>query len=124
MKQLELRIATEVTNTALQVGSNLKRVDAATAARELALRRLEAESSKFEVGLSTNFFVVQAQRDLADAQHAELRAQLDYRKSIVDFERSQETSLAGAGITLVAAGGTQNAARAGGGGGAGGGNTP
>jgi outer membrane protein len=125
VKQLELRIATEVTNTALQVGSNLKRVEAATAARELAVRRLEAETSKFEVGLSTNFFVVQAQRDLADAQNVELRALLDYRKSLVDFDRVQETSLAGAGITLVATGGTQNAARAGSGGGGGGNqNTP
>jgi outer membrane protein len=125
MKQLELRIATEVTNTALQVGSNEKRVEAATAARELAQRRLEAETSKFEVGLSTNFFVVQAQRDLADAQNAELRALLDYRKSIVDFERVQETSLSSAGITVVTTGGTLNAPRAGGGGGGGGGgNTP
>ncbi len=125
MKALELQIATEVTNAALQVESTLKQVAAATAARELAQRRLEAESSKFEVGLSTNFFVVQAQRDLSDAQNAELRSQLDYRKSLVDFERVQETSLAGAGITVVAAGGIANqpranAAGAGGGGGGGG----
>jgi outer membrane protein len=108
------------------VQSNLKRVEAATAARELALRRLEAESSKFEVGLSTNFFVVQAQRDLADAQNAELRAQLDYRQSLVEFERSQETSLTNAGITLVNTAGTTNATRATGtsGGGGGGGNNP
>ena len=39
----------------------------------------EAEQSRFEVGLSTNFFVVQAQRDLRDAQNSELRALLDYR---------------------------------------------
>ena len=36
--------------------------------------KLEAEQSKFEVGMSTNYFVVQAQRDLADAQNNELRA--------------------------------------------------
>ena len=61
-----------------------------SAARELAERRLEAEQSRFEVGLSTNFFVVQAQRDLRDAQNAELRALLDYRRAQVDFERVQE----------------------------------
>lgn len=112
IKALELQVATEVTNIALQVESTLKQVEAATAARELANRRLEAESSKFEVGLSTNFFVVQAQRDLADAQNAELRAQLDYRKSLVDFERVQETSLANAGINLVTPGASTNAPRA------------
>ena len=81
--------------------SNVKRVEAATAARELAQKRLEAETSKFEVGLSTNFFVVQAQRDLAEAENTELRARLDYQKSRVDFERVQETSLFRAGISVV-----------------------
>ena len=47
------------------VQANLRRVEASTAARELAQKRLEAEQSRFEVGLTTNFFVVQAQRDLA-----------------------------------------------------------
>ena len=42
-------------------------------------RGSNAEQSRFEVGLSTNFFVVQAQRDLATAQNSELRALLDYR---------------------------------------------
>lgn len=101
IRQLELQVATEVTNTGLQVRSNLQRVEAAAAARELSERRLEAEQSKFEVGLSTNFFVVQAQRDLLDAQNTELRALSDYRKSLVDFERVQETSLSRAGITIV-----------------------
>lgn len=105
VKALELEVATEVTNAALQVQSNVKRVDAATAARALAERRLEAEQSKFEVGLSTNFFVVQAQRDLADAQNTELLARLDYQKSLVDFERSQATSLSRAGITVINGGG-------------------
>ena len=101
IKALELTVATEVTNAALQVQSNLKRVEAASAARALAERRLDAEQSKFDVGLSTNFFVVQAQRDLADAQNIELRARLDYQKSQVEYERSQETSLTRAGITVV-----------------------
>jgi outer membrane protein TolC len=108
IRALELNVATEVTNTALQVESNLKRVEAASAARELAQRRLEAEQSKFEVGMSTNYFVVQAQRDLRDSQNVELRTLLDYRKSLVDFERVQETSLSRAGITVVAGSGVSN----------------
>ena len=90
IRALELQVATEVTNAALQLESNVKRLDAAMAARELANKRLEAEQSKFEVGISTNFFVVQAQRDLSDAQNVELRALADYRKSLVEFERVQE----------------------------------
>lgn len=117
LRQVELNIATQVTNIALQVEANWKRVEASRAARELAHRRLEAEQSKFEVGLSTNFFVVQAQRDLSDAENVELRAILDYRKSLVDFERVQQTSLGNAGISLTSAGqtGTTGTTQTGGG---------
>jgi outer membrane protein TolC len=97
LRALEVQVAAEVANAALTVQSNLKRVDAARAARELAQQQLEAEQSKFEVGMSTNFFVVQAQRDLADAENVELRALADYRKSLVTFERAQEAPANGAG---------------------------
>ena len=116
LRALELSVATEVTNAALSVESGLKRYEAAQVARELAETRLQAEQSRFEVGLSTNFFVVQAQRDLATAQNTELRALLDYRRAQVDFERSQETPASrGAGITAIAGGGGGGGAVAGGG---------
>ena len=97
-------MATEVTNAALQVENGLKRYEAADAARMLAQTRLEAEQSRFDVGLSTNFFVVQAQRDLATAQNSALRALLDYRQALVDYQRVQEApGNRGAGITTVMA---------------------
>ena len=97
LRNLEVQIAAEVTNALLTVQSNLKRVEAATAAREFAQKRLEAEQSRFEVGMTTNFFVVQAQRDLRDAANTELRALADYRKSLVNFERSQQAPAGGGG---------------------------
>lgn len=105
IRQIELRIAVEVTNAALQIDAIQEQIEAATASRELAEEQLRAEESKFEVGLSTNFFVVQAQRDLATAQDAELRAILDYQRALIEFDRAQRTSLANAGITVVAGGG-------------------
>ena len=86
----ELTVATEVTNAALQVQNNVEGLAAARAARELSQQRLDAESSRFEVGMSTNYQVVQAQRDLRDAQNSELRALLNYRKSLVEFDRVQQ----------------------------------
>jgi outer membrane protein len=105
MKQIELQVATDVTNAAIQAQNTAESVQAAQAARELAQKKLEAEQSKFEVGMSTNYFVVQAQRDLSDAQNSELRAILNYRKSLVEFERLQSTTLQSLGITLINAGG-------------------
>ena len=102
LRALELTVATEVTNAALQVENSLKSYEAATAARALAQTRLQAEQSRFEVGLSTNFFVVQAQRDLSTAQNSELRALLNYRRALVDFARVQEAPAnRGGGITTV-----------------------
>jgi outer membrane protein TolC len=105
LRAIELQVATEVTNAALQVENGLTRYQAASAARELAQTRLQAEQSRFEVGLSTNFFVVQAQRDLATAQNSELRALLDYRRALVDYQRVQEAPAnRGGGITSINAG--------------------
>ncbi|MFN7982232.1 MAG: TolC family protein [Vicinamibacterales bacterium] len=101
IKQIELQIATDVTNAATNVQNNAERVQAAQAAREFAQRTLEAEQSKFEVGMSTNYFVVQAQRDLATAQNNELQAVLAYRRSLVELERLQQTSLTTSNITIL-----------------------
>jgi outer membrane protein TolC len=103
MRQIELQVATEITNAAVNIQSNVERVQAAQAAREFAQRQLDAENSKFEVGMSTNFLVVQAQQTLANAQNNELQAILNYRKSIVEFDRLQQTTLQNLNVTIVSA---------------------
>ena len=105
IKQIELQIATDVTNAAIQAQNNAEGVQAAQAASELAQKKLEAEQSKFEVGMSTNYFVVQAQRDLADARNTELRAVANYRKALVELDRLQETTLQNLNVTMLNAGG-------------------
>ena len=120
LRALELQVATEVTNAALQVENGLTRYEAAAVARQLAETRLQAEQSRFEVGLSTNFFVVQAQRDLATAQNSELRALLDYRRALVDYARVQEApGNRGGGVTTINAVGGGGGGNPGGGGGGG-----
>ena len=114
LRSLELQVATDVTNAALQVQSGLTRYQAASVARSLSQQRLDAEQSRFDVGLSTNFLVVQAQRDLATAQNIELRALLDYRRALVEYERLQQTPAnRGAGITTINAAGGGGGAAAG-----------
>jgi outer membrane protein len=89
LKAAELTIATDVTTAALNIRNSLEAMQAANVARELSQKRLEAAQSKFEVGMSNNFEVLQAQRDLADARNRELRETLNYQRALVDFERSQ-----------------------------------
>jgi outer membrane protein len=105
LKALELQIATDVMNAGLTVQSSLESVQATVAARELALKRLEAAQSKADVGMATNYEVVQAQRDFADARNAELRALLNYRKAIVNFETAQRVGARGVGAAVAGGGG-------------------
>ena len=91
MKATELQIATEVTAAALAVRNSLEAMQAAQVSRELSEQRLAAVQSKFDVGMSTNYEVVQAQRDLNDARNSELRQQLNYQRALVDFQRVQIT---------------------------------
>jgi outer membrane protein len=89
LESLQLRIAADVTRSAQAVRNAEEVVEAAAAARQLAERRLQAETARRDAGLSTTFLVLQAQRDLTTAETAELRARLDYRTALADFDRVQ-----------------------------------
>lgn len=89
IQALDVQIAAQVTRIAEQVRTSEEQVTAAAAARQLAQARLDAEQARRSAGLSTNFLVLQAQRDLTIAQTNELRAQLDLRTALVDFDLVQ-----------------------------------
>ena len=97
LKNQQLIVATQVRDVGRQVQTNQKRVEATKSSRQLAERRLEAEEKKFQAGMSTSFFVFQAQRDLSQARANELRAITDYNLSIVDYETVQQSPLQGSG---------------------------
>jgi outer membrane protein TolC len=99
----EQQVVTEVTAAQREVSANEKRLNSTAIAVALSERRLDAEERKFTVGLSTSFFVFQAQRDLALAREAQLRSALDHRLASVDLEAIQiipvrSTSTATAGV--------------------------
>lgn len=104
LENLELQVTTSVRDVARNVQTNQLRVASTQATRRLMERRMEAEQKKFAAGLSTNFLVFQSQRDLADAQYAELVALLDYNKSLVDLETVQEAPTAGSTVVSVSPG--------------------
>ena len=85
----------EVRQAAMQLEQNRQRIDTTRLGRELSEQRLDAEQKRFEVGMSTNFNVIQAQRDLAVARNNELQAQLDYQLALITFETSQHVGPGG-----------------------------
>jgi HAE1 family hydrophobic/amphiphilic exporter-1 len=94
-KSTEAKAIQQIRNAAYQVEMNAKRIETTRAARELAEQRLDAERKRLDVGMSTSFLVIQAQRDLAQAKNNELGAVLAYDLSLVDFEALQEAGPAG-----------------------------
>jgi outer membrane protein len=95
LRNLELQVVTAVRDAGRQVATNLKRVEATTAARQFAERRLEAEQKRMTVGLSSTFALFQAQRDLARQRQNELQATIDYNRSIATFEAIQTAPVGG-----------------------------
>jgi outer membrane protein TolC len=104
IKSAESRAIQQVRDAGWKVQMNAKRIDTARTARELAEQRLDAEQKRFEVGMSTSFLVIQAQRDLSDARTNELAATLSYDLSLVSFEALQQAGpdVSGADAATVA----------------------
>jgi outer membrane protein TolC len=90
VKGVASRVIQQVRDAAWKVEMNAKRIETTTVARQLAEQRLDAEQKRFEVGMSTSFLVIQAQRDLAQARQNELASVLAYDLSLVDFEALQQ----------------------------------
>jgi outer membrane protein len=88
---LELQVAQQVREAGRNVTTNAKRVDATRSSRVLAERRLEAEEKKYQAGMTSSFFVLQAQRDLNAARNSELLALVEYLKSVVNYTAVQTT---------------------------------
>jgi len=95
MKNLQMQVVLQVRNAGRNVVTNEKVVQSARASRELQEKKLEAEQKKLAAGMSTSFFVFQAQRDLSAARVSEIQAISAYNKSLVDFEAVQQVPLTG-----------------------------
>jgi outer membrane protein TolC len=89
LKKTELDIETTVTRAGLDVQSTYKQLLASQKSREAAERTLEAELTRFSVGMSTNFQVISLQNSLTSARNNELSATIRYINAIAEFDRVQ-----------------------------------
>jgi outer membrane protein TolC len=95
LQNMQIQIAAQVREAGRQVDTSLKRVDATKNARVFAEKRYDAEQKRINVGLSTTFQLLQAQRDLNSARLAELNAIIAYNRALVNFEAVQLVPLNG-----------------------------
>ncbi|MBL8152370.1 MAG: TolC family protein, partial [Blastocatellia bacterium] len=86
-KQLLQSILTEVRNAVQNLDVAAQRVEATASAVKAAEKQLIAEQVRFDVGLSTNYFVLEKQNNLSAARSRQLRAITDYIKARAELEK-------------------------------------
>ena len=101
LQQLENQIRIEVRNAQYALEQNRARVEAADAGAKLAAESLDAEQKKYLLGASTNYAVLQSQRDLAQADSNLLAARAAYEKSRVEVDRATGLTLTHLGIDVA-----------------------
>ena len=100
LQQLQNQIRIEVRNAQYALEQNRARVDAAQAGARLAAESLDAEQKKYLLGASTNYNVLQAQRDLTQAESNLVAARAAYEKSRVEVDRATGLTLTRLGIDV------------------------
>jgi outer membrane protein len=95
LRQSELRqrqelnqVRVDVQNALIGLQQSRSRYQAAQKSRVLQEQTLDAEQKKYALGASTIFFVIQAQRDLAQAQAVEVAALSTYNRARVSLDRA------------------------------------
>jgi len=93
LSNVRQQIIVGVREAVRRVQTDFKRIETTRSARIMAEKQLQAEQERLKVGLSTTRFVLDFQRDLATAQGNELRAVVDYNKSLSNLARHKATTL-------------------------------
>jgi outer membrane protein TolC len=93
IRALDQQIALEVRNAITSVEMSKARFEAAAISRELAKEQMEAEQRRFELGASTVRFVLEEQRNFEQMETNENAALINYRKSLVDYDRALGVTL-------------------------------
>ena len=96
-------IRTEVQSAMIRIQQARARHAAALKARELQEQTLEAEQKKYDLGASTIFQVVQAQRDLASARTSLIATQNEYANAQINLDRATGHMLTAHNISIAEA---------------------
>lgn len=99
-QQLINQIRLDVTNALIALQQARATYEAAVKTRILQEQTLDAEEKKYALGASTIFFVIQAQRDLAQARSSEVAALSNYSKARVALDRATGQVLAAYGVEI------------------------
>jgi outer membrane protein len=87
-QQVREQITLEVSNAVHQLEQGKLTLAAGRTALDLAQKALTAEQRKYELGAQTIFFVLDAQKNLAQAEASLLQAQIDYQVAVAAVDHA------------------------------------
>ena len=76
-------------------------IAAATTARDLARKNVDAEQQKYQLGTITAFELLDSQNRLANAENALLSAYVGYQEAFLDYRHATWTLLDGFGVVVA-----------------------
>jgi outer membrane protein len=91
----------DVLNAVIAVQQSRAKYEAAVRSRILNEQLLSAEQQKYSLGASTPYLVVQQQRDLVNANAAEISAKVAYSNARVALEQATGTTLEKHNISIA-----------------------
>ena len=100
LRSIEQEVRLDVLQAIAGVEVSKAALEQASVARDFAQKRLEAEQKKYDLGVNTAFFVLQAQNDLLDAESQVLSQAIASRRSILTLLRSTGELLEARGVAL------------------------
>ncbi|MEM7386832.1 MAG: TolC family protein [Verrucomicrobiota bacterium] len=93
LRQFHQTVMIQIDDAIGQARTDFERIGATREAREFAEKALSSEQEKLSRGASTNFIVLQLQRNLTAARSDEIRSLVDYNRSLSRLRFLQGTSL-------------------------------
>lgn len=98
VRNMERLVQLDIRSAYVEVLRSRQQIEATRISKELQEKKLSAEQEKFRVGKSTNFLVLQAQRDFTASELNNARSMVDYLYALINLYLSEGTLLQRRGI--------------------------
>lgn len=100
VRMTEQNIRLDVLNAVNQVENSRASVKLAQVRLDFSQKRVEAEQKRYDLGVTTIFFVIQAQNDLVSAQADLVQQSVQYRRNLLTLERVTGELLESRGVVI------------------------
>jgi len=101
LKNLENSIILEIRNAVRNIQTDIKSLAAAQSTVEAEKAKLDSESQRYRVGLSTSFNVLTFQKDYAEGLMHLIQSKISFNQDVIELERAKGTLLSKFGINQV-----------------------